>query len=554
MNHSFANVPKAQIERSAFDRSHGYKTTFDAGYLVPIMLDEVLPGDQYKVSARILARLSAQVAPVMDNIYLDSFFFFVPSRLIWKNWERFNGAQDNPGDSTDYLIPQMVAPTGGFGIGSLADYFGIPTGVDGISVNALPFRAYNLVYDSWFRDENLQTSICSATTFGDGPDAAATYNNLLRRGKRHDYFTSSLPWPMKGPAVDLPIGTSAPVFGNGTLQLTDGTHFGWASGLYSDTVSPALGGVHANRTTRYGSALPVGTSLPQSTYPVGFDFRKSLGVTPEGPSGLYADLSAATAITINSLRQAFAIQRLYERDARGGTRYVEILKAHFGVTSPDARLQRPEYLGGHSQPVQINTVVQSSQTTTGASGSPQGNLSGYGVCSDSTWFNKSFVEHGFILGLVSVRTDMNYQQGLNRLWSRRSRFDFYWPALSHLGEQTVLNKEIFCQGPSVVDAQGNIVDDQPFGYQERFAEYRYCPSLITGKLRSTASDTLDYWHLAQKFTSLPTLGPDFIVENPPLARCQAVADEPQFIMDSWFNTICVRPMPTYSVPGMIDHF
>lgn len=526
MAHQFSQIPRAEIQRSSFNRSHGYKTTFDSGYLVPFYIDEVLPGDTFNLKCTLFARLATPIVPFMDNMFMETFFFFVPNRLLWDNWQKFNGEQENPGDSTDFLIP-TIKNTGSFAVGSVADYFGIPTGVNNLEVNALPFRAYNLIYNEWFRDENLQESL--PVNKGDGPDDVADYK-LVRRGKRHDYFTSALPWPQKGPGVEIPLGTSAPIHGLTATNVNNLVNLGAAPRMLansyypSDSPSSSTKGIVAN-TTSVGL-----TNIANN-------------LTGD-PASIYADLSTATAYTINSLRQAFQVQRLYERDARGGTRYTEILRAHFGVVSPDARLQRPEYLGGSSSPININPVQQTSATT---DTTPQGNLAAFGLTSSKIHgFTKSFVEHGYIIGLVNVRADLTYQQGLQRLWSRQTRFDFYWPALAHLGEQAVLNKEIY--------AQGTAADDEVFGYQERYAEYRYYPSLITGKFRSTYAQPLDMWHLSPKFDSLPTLSAQFIEDNPPVSRVIAVQDEPQFLLDTYFSLNCVRPMPVYSVPGLVDHF
>lgn len=516
-SHNFAQVPKAEIQRSRFDRSHNFKTTFDAGDLIPVFVDEVLPGDSFSLNMTAFARLATPVVPFMDNLYLDSFFFFVPTRLVWDNFQKFNGEQRNPGDSTDFVIPQMESPASvGYAYGTLADYFGIPTDVPELSHNTLPFRAYNLIYNEWFRDQNLQNSVTVDTD--NGPDAPGDYV-VKKRGKRHDYFTSCLPWPQKGPAIPLPIGDAAYV----KIDTFTGTS---RDGEYA-APNVSAGGVNS----MYASATQGDGGTP---------------IANSSQMNLYADLSEATASTINALRQAFQLQRLSERDARGGTRYTEIIRSHFGVTSPDARLQRPEYLGGGSTPVNIHPIAQTSESAT----TPQGNLAAMGTLSTSGHgFTKSFTEHGYIIGLVSVRADLNYQQGLNRMWSRNTRYDFYWPALSHIGEQAVLNKEIYAQG-----AANPTQDEAVFGYQERYAEYRYKPSLITGKFRSQDAQSLDVWHLAQEFGSLPTLNDTFIVENPPLERVLAVTDEPQFLFDSYMKLITARPMPVYSVPGLIDHF
>lgn len=515
----FSRIPSMNMPRSRFDRSHGHKTAHDEGFLYPIFVEEALPGDTMELTLSHLTRLATPLHPFMDNITIDFHFFSVPNRLVWDNWEKFCGSQDNPADSTDFLVPQIVATGAGFAEDTLYDFMGFPTKKAGVSVSALYNRAYYLIWNEWYRDENLQPKYNIITTDANQP--MSTYEKLLERNKRKDYFTSALPWPQKGPTVLLPLGSSAPVIGDGTYPFMH---------------SPSLGSFR-NIVAKSGSDGMFWDSSMGSASSMQWGKQADPSLT-----GLKVDLSDATAATINQLREAFQLQALFELDARGGTRYVEILLAHFGVQSPDFRLQRPEYIGGGSSVINVNPIAQTNATADGST--PQGNLAAFAVSSKTgIGFTHSFVEHCLVFGFASVRADMTYQQGLNRMFSRKTRFDYYWPLLANLGEQSVLNKEIYAQGTA-----GGTDDDEIFGYQERWAEYRYKPSQVTGAMRSNHTLSLDTWHLAYDFDELPTLSPAFMYERPPIERVVSVTDQARFISDYYFRFYHTRPLPTYSVP------
>lgn len=546
----FSQLPKADIQRSRFDRSSSVKTTFNVGDIVPFYVDEVLPGDTFDIRTSKVVRMQSLVTPVMDNIYLDTYFFFVPNRLTWEHWQQFNGENTESAwlPSVEYQVPQLTAPSGGWSIGTIADYMGIPTGVSGLSVNALPFRAYALIMDQWFRDENLtdplNISVSDVTQTGSNGSNyisdVALGGMPFKAAKYHDYFTSCLPAPQKGPDVLLPLGGDAPLK---TLPV----------GEYTIPKQPLPGLAFGNQQNGIPVIEMASLSMnlqasPTPGSPVTFDFtniaKPGYGMVP---MNLVADLTQATAATINQLRLAFQIQKLYEKDARGGTRYIEILKSHFGVTSPDSRLQRVEYLGGNRIPININQVLQTSQTS---DQSPQGNPVGQSLTTDTHRdFVKSFVEHGFVIGVMVARYDHTYQQGLERFWSRKDRFDYYWPVFAHIGEQAVKNREIY--------AQGTEADDEVFGYQEAWADYRYKPSRVSGEMRSSAPQSLDVWHLADDYESQPYLSDDWIRENKSTVdRVLAVSsnNSAQLFCDIYINNRTTRPMPVYSIPGLIDHF
>ena len=548
--HRFSDAPAMYMKRTKFDRSHVYKTTFDSGKLIPVFIDEVLPGDTTRMSVNYFARLATPIKPIMDNIYLDWFFFFVPNRLVWEHWQNFCFEQEDPDDSTDYVIPTVTA-TGNSGntyIGSLWDYFGLPVNTSGnlSGISALPFRGVYLIWNEWFRDENLQKSIkiqkgdanevLDSSRSTDQPSWVFTSGTNIvpglacpPRGKRHDYFTSALPWTQKGPGVSVGLAGTAPVQGEFSIS-------GFQTGTVTaeDTKNRLQALAVAGQNGRI-SGYPEITSWPTQNVTVG-------GLTQ---SGLIANLDESSIFTINSLRTAFQMQKFYERLARGGSRYTEVLRSFFGVVSPDSRLQRPEFLGSFTKMVNVNPIAQTSATN---DTSPQGNLSAYGVTAAKFHgFTKSFVEHGYIFGFVCARADLTYQQGINRMWLRSTVYDFYWPTFAHLGEQAIELREIY--------AQGSEADTTVFGYQERYAEYRYKPSQITGKFRSSVTGgNLDVWHLSQFFINAPTLNEEFITENPPIDRIIAVPSEPEFLLDIGFRYTTVRPMPMFGTPGLVDHF
>lgn len=527
----FAQVPSAQIERSTFDRSHGYKTTINQQVIYPIFVDEVLPGDTFNMKSTAFGRFATLLHPIMDNLYLDTHFFWVPNRLVWTNWVNFMGERANPTDNPEsYSVPKTSIdlnrqdPTL-----DIASYMGIPfaqgSGPSMIEVNALPFRAYSLIWNYWFRDQNFM--IAAPVPTGNGPDDYDTLYNLQSRSKKHDYFTSALPWPQKGSPVYVPLGNSAPVLSN---EASGGT------GLVKMRANIA-------GSNRQIYAATGGNTVGYQGATVSSDVNMYWPNT-SAESGLMADLTQATALTINDLRTSFQIQRMLERDARSGTRYKEIILSHYNVNMPDAQWQ-PEYLGGGHTMLNVSPVAA---TYTGAEVST-GDLGAVSTVLGTASWSKSFTEHGFVIGVVSVRSDLTYQNGVERFWSRTTRYDYYWPTLAHLGEQAILNKEIYASGSA---APG--VDDTIWGYQERYAEYRYKPGRITGQMASNFEQSLDTWHIAQDFAAVPPLNATFLLDIPSLDRVVAVPSQPKFLLDVWFDYKCSRAMPTYSVPGLVDHF
>ena len=535
----FSQVPTLEAKRSKFYIPYDHKTTFNGGKLVPLGVWEILPGDTCEMSMSSVVRMTTPIYPIMDNCFMDVYFFYERNINLWDHWEEFQGenkitAWEQP---TNYSIPQITSPSGGWTEDTIADHFGIPTKVSNLSINHLPFRMYCKVWSDWFRDENLKDNVYyttgDATTTGANTGSYVTNAQcgaeLLPVAKIHDYFTSALPEPQKGPSVGIPIGNWAPVKTQNTRLGLTGTPLLWSDNNgYAATLDGTVGIGNTGET--------VETSDYSSTRTIYTNLR---------PDNLFADLSQATLATINQLREAYAVQRYYEALARGGSRYVETLRGIWGVTPLDGSLHRSEYLGGFRTPINITQVLQTSSTD---SVSPQGNTAAYSYTPDSQdVFTKSFEQHGYLMCVACIRTEKTYQQGIERFWNRKGKFDFYIPQLANIGEQAILNKEIY--------AQGTNADEQAFGYQEAWADYRYKPSQVTGKMRSNATGTLNAWHYAENYSALPTLSTTWIDEdNSVITRTLAVTNEPQFIGDFYFNTTWVREMPVYSVPGLSERY
>lgn len=520
-NQQFAVTPKINRPRSTFPRTFGHTTTMNSDFLVPIFWDEILPGDTVQMKASVFGRIQSMIAPIMDNYTTHLDWFFVPERIVWENFTKMMGERfPNPDSSVDYLFPQITAPaTVGWETGTLGDYFGLPIDNTSPVVRASLFRMYNLIFREWYRSQQLQDS--PTVDMGDGPDDPANYV-LLKRNKKMDYFTGCIPAPQLGDAVVMPLGDTAPVVSTGETPVfapQSGNPFGDGS-LWATVSGGRMFRWKTEGTPTNGVEVKFADDANEQT-------------------GLEADLSSATGGTINQWRQALQLQAFLEIDARSGTRYVESNYAHYGVTSPDQRLQRPELIRTFRSDLAVQEVPQTSESNT----TPQANLSAYGYVGLNCAWSNSFTEHGMLIGLLSITGDVRYQQGLHKMWSRRSRTDIYHPVFSGIGEQPVYSKEIYYDGTSG--------DDDVFGYLPYGSEYRYKASMITGKLRSQATNSLDVWHCAEEFGSRPVLGDTFIQYNTPTDRIINVTNEPHFIVDTYFQWKHTRVMPIHEVPASL---